>query len=158
MWTPHLEGKRRQALLGLFSTLCGWSNPPWLQRWAVYSATVDAPTEGSNNRENPITFTSARESQPTSRTGRTTQDLSRDSIAVADPMKSFINCLFNLYVRRALFNGIDKKLMGKMSSLEALLLFLTLQVNSLELGLWYLNPSKSCSESSHDWSTSRLFG
>ena len=89
---------------------------------------MDAPTEGkiTEKKKNPIT--NARGSQPTSRTGRTTQDLSRDSIAVADPMKSFINCLFNLYVRRVLINGIDKKLMGKnihVITLNATVIFLS---------------------------------
>ena len=44
-----------------------------------------------NNRENPIT--NARGSQPTSTTGRTTQDLSRDFNAAADPMNNFINSM-----------------------------------------------------------------
>ena len=61
--------------------------PTDVQRRAVYSATRGRPDGGKNyNRKIPLPTRDER-SQLTSRTGRTTQELSRDFFA--DPMKTF---------------------------------------------------------------------
>ena len=85
MWKPpNLKAEGRQATTGL--NIVWLIYPPTdVQRWAVYSATVDAPTEGTNhNRKIPLPTRDER-SQLTSRTGRTTQELSRDFLA--DPRR-----------------------------------------------------------------------